>query len=520
MEREAKYRALERIKAKQIEACDFSPYTLGERQTHELRDTLLDTADHILSEARHSLRIRRDGSITFLTLKMPGSVEGAVHARPEIEAEITADMTKDRSQWSQDIVEPVNTLIGDAELTELLSIRNRRRVWAIMRDETLIAELALDRGIITANTRKMPFHEIELELKGEGNDDDLVVLTDMLVAALPLASEPKSKMQRGLELLNHTEHYDLLKAFSERTPMTATANLAEAGRAMLAKNLAKLYDAWGEAYRGDEPEGVHQMRVATRRLRAILALLGESVYDQKTVRRLRRGLREWASDLGVVRDADVFLLTLDEYEATLNATERDQLQPLRDAVTKERDEGREILVDFMDSRKAAKFAHQLEQFVLTEGAGVVKHPDDDTMPQVLVREWVASLAWQHYEIIRAYETRIDGAPLATLHRLRIEIKHLRYVLEFFRDALAPETDALIEILVAAQDHFGNLNDADVAIMRVDKVLNQHPANELLQQYRAAQVAKREELVAGAPKVARTIWDLTFRRRLGAIVSKV
>ena len=52
MEREAKYRATERIKPKQIEELDFTPYVLGERQTVELRDTILDTDQQTLTSGK------------------------------------------------------------------------------------------------------------------------------------------------------------------------------------------------------------------------------------------------------------------------------------------------------------------------------------------------------------------------------------------------------------------------------------------------------------------------------------
>lgn len=521
MELEAKYRLLKTIKAKTIENCDLAPYSLSTMQVHELRDVILDTADRTLSSQKYALRVRHDGKTTYLTLKTPGDVTGAVHARPEIETEISKDAQTDRSQWIPEIAQPVNDLIGDAELAELLTIRNQRRVWAILHNDQQVAELALDKGVITANKRTLPFHELEIELKVAGEERDLLAITTLLTNQLPLEPETKSKMQRGVELLNHTEDVDELKAMTERTPMIATAPLAEAGRAVLAKHTGKLYDAWMVAYRGKDPEGVHQMRVATRRLRAILALLGESVYDPKIVRTLRRRLREWASDLGIVRDADVFLEVFDEYAQSLEKTQRDQLEPLREAIVKEREQGREVLIDLLDSRKTAKFADQLNQFVLTAGAGVkITGDDEGRIPPTLVRDWVGSLVWRYYELLRAYEGKFEGAPIATLHRFRIEIKHLRYVLELFRDALAPETDSLLEILVSAQDHFGMLNDADVAIERVDAVLADHPANQALQDYRIYQVNRREELQTNAVKVGRTIWDLTFRRRLGAILSKV
>jgi triphosphatase len=286
MEREAKYRATKRIKPKEIEALDLAPYALGERQTADLRDTILDTADRRLSQARYGLRVRHDGEQLLLTLKSPGTVSGAVHSRPEIEEPITGRVRDDRTQWPDSIAAPVAELIGDAELAPLIEVRNRRRTWYVTRDGVNLAEIALDRGTISADGRSMPFHEIEIELKGEGSESDLSALEARLTAGLPLAPEARSKMQRGLQLHDHNEHRDSIKAAIDRTPMSRNADLAEAGRSILAKHLFKLHEAWPVAQTGDDPEGVHEMRVSTRRLRATLAALGEAVYEERIVKKL------------------------------------------------------------------------------------------------------------------------------------------------------------------------------------------------------------------------------------------
>ncbi len=85
MEIEAKYRAVKRIKAGQVEAVDLGPYTLGPRIKHNLRDTLLDTDDLAISLQQYALRVRRDGALSFVTLKGPAIVEGGTHKREEWE---------------------------------------------------------------------------------------------------------------------------------------------------------------------------------------------------------------------------------------------------------------------------------------------------------------------------------------------------------------------------------------------------------------------------------------------------
>ncbi len=520
MEEEAKYTALQRIKAKDIESIDWAPFALGPRTTHELRDTVLDTAERTLSQQRIALRIRHDGSRYHLTLKSPGSVHGAVHQRHEIEQQLDPQHRDQRAHWPAEIADPVEQLVGSAQLMPLIKIRNRRRTWLVSRADVIVAELALDRGKIEADGRSMPMHELEIELKDQGTPADLQALCNIVEQQLPLQPEQRSKMQRGVMLLEQRERTPELEAARDLTPMQPTADLAEAGRSILAKYAHKLHQALPVARIGSDPEGVHDARVAIRRIRATLAALSTAVYDPEQVKPLRKQLKQLATSLGSVRDADVFLLHLAEHAAQLGP-QAAQLTPLQDLLRTQRDTGREQMLARLASSKTTKLLQQLDDFVLTPGAGLRQLVDDPhERPRTLVRHWLGSIIWDHYEQVRAYEVDLSSAEPATLHRLRIAIKHLRYTLELFMPALDKEAKSLHEQLVAAQDHFGALQDAEVAIELADAVLLEHPDNPVLHAYRSERQHERQRLIDEAPKAAATVLGLPFRRRLSSLISKV
>ncbi len=521
MEQEAKYRALKPIRPKQLEAVNIAPFSLSERITAEIRDSILDTATRQLDQQRYTLRVRRIDQQLWLTLKLPGKVEGAVHQRQEFEHEITPNVRDHPELWPSEIREPLQAVIGDEPLLPMLTVRNRRRLWRIERDGQEIAELALDRGSLISGERSLPFHEIEIELKGVGTVADLAVLAAIYTTELPLEPESRSKSQRGMLLLNHAEYQDQLKQAVDRTPMESTSNLAEAGRSILAKHVFKLHKAWPVAVVGDDSEGVHQMRVATRRLRTVLAILGETLYEPEIVAKLRRGLRQWASVLGAVRDADVFLGKLDEHRADLGEEEQAGYTPLIESIREQRNAARVELLDFLESRKASKFAQRLTDFVLTAGAGVLEaDASEGRVERSLVRHWVGSTVWSHYERIRAYDVILNDAPVESLHRLRIEIKHLRYTIELFSEALAEEHESLLEQLVTAQDYLGDLQDAEVALALVAQALAENSDNSALLAYQTAKQQEHDQLQLNAPKVLRPLFDLPFRRRLASILSKL
>src|SRR5215212_5631028 len=121
-------------------------------------------------------------------------------------------------------------------------------------------------------------------------------------------------------------------------------------------------------------EDVHQMRVATRRLRASLQVV-EGVYDPKLIRRYRRGLRQMAESLGAVRDGDVFLEHVTAYYATLPETDRAQLDPLIATVSAERAQARGHLLDDLRSKRYHKFKRHFATFLTTPDAGTLDSPE-------------------------------------------------------------------------------------------------------------------------------------------------
>jgi CHAD domain-containing protein len=107
-----------------------------------------------------------------------------------------------------------------------------------------------------------------------------------------------------------------------------------------------------------------------------------------------------------------------------------------------------------------------------------------------------------------------------LHALRIAVKHLRYTLELFKDALDSEVKALRTQLVVVHEHLGQIQDAVVASDQIDAVLHDHPDNALLHAYRTEQVHRRAALVASAPEIVGTILALPFRRKLATVIAKL
>ncbi len=235
--------------------------------------------------------------------------------------------------------------------------------------------------------------------------------------------------------------------------------MAEAVRKVMYRQLQVML-ANEEACRGGKSiEAVHDMRVATRRLRVAFRLFG-SYYKRGLVRDLEADLRKTGRTLGAARDLDVFNKTARQYLRSLPKQQRADLDPLLSNWKRQRQVAGRELVDYFDSPRYRRLVDKLGDFLTTSGAGVANHRDAATPVQV--RHVLTSTVWQRYEAVRAYEILLPAATADVLHALRIECKYLRYTLEFFQEVLGHGASSIIRQVIAVQDHLGEIQDAEVA----------------------------------------------------------
>jgi inorganic triphosphatase YgiF len=202
MEIEAKYRLdaadMERVAALR----DLGAYTLRPAPEPELqRNHYFDTADGRLRQARYGLRVRELPDRALITLKGPASVAAdGVHRRAEFEF---PGSDPHPAAWPPGEARDLAVaLISAAPLVELLTIDTERRIFHVDREGEEVAELCLDRGAIAAGGRTAPICELEVELRPAGVPADLAAIAAALRAHIPLEPELRSKLARGLALLD------------------------------------------------------------------------------------------------------------------------------------------------------------------------------------------------------------------------------------------------------------------------------------------------------------------------------
>jgi len=484
-------------------------------------DRYVDTAERHLAAAGRVTRLRAADGAVLVTVKSAATPTiGAVHRREELEAPASDDLRP--ASWpASNARSLVLELVGDRPLEELVTIRQDRRTRRYAGEGTTV-ELSLDRVAIVRSGQVIGrFVELEAELV-EGDDAVLARLGERLLLDRGFAPARTSKLERALAAVERRRReLERPRIAVGRTPgVEATDPLAEAGRKVMAFHLERLMSREPGTREGADPEPLHQMRVATRRLRAAWRTFDEA-FDRRRTRRFRRPLRRIAAALGAVRDLDVLIDGVAAYRAGLEPEPALSLEPLLDELRGRREHARAELVTALDAPGFGRWLHAAVAFVTTVGAGGL--PARSGEPRS-VRELAPARIWVAYGRLIAYEPIVPWADVPTLHGLRIEGKRLRYALEFFREALGPGVDDLIARVTALQDHLGFLHDADVAGAVARDFLAAHAATLTPEQrhaigsYVQSRDAELRRLRRAVGRPWRGVSGVLFRQRLGRVLA--
>ncbi len=235
--------------------------------------------------------------------------------------------------------------------------------------------------------------------------------------------------------------------------------------ALLRQRLGSLLTAMPAAQAGDEVS-VHQARVASRRLREALPVLGARA-DADALDRAGKRVRRITRALGPVRELDVTLLLLAELEAKGAAPAR-AVARVRAAVVDERLKRRRAMLDEIKPSRLDKLRKQLVQ---------VAAPASKATPTKSALAEAATQAAHRARKLRAAIDRAGGIYLADrLHRVRIEAKKLRYALEIQRELTKSRSTAHLNRLKHQQDVLGRIHDLEVLLEHAREVQASMPAS--------------------------------------------
>lgn len=407
--------------------------------------TYFDTPDLRLARWGASLRHRPGEG---WTVKLPAERSAPFLVRPEIVFEGNGGTPPARA------IELVRGFVRSEELTPSVQMTTiRRRTGLHDSSGRLIGGVVDDAVSILDDERPASFRELEVEI----GDEMTPTLLDALVERL---------RQAGAGAPDQTAKY--IRALTPRGPLApeipvadlaGDASAGDVVRRAIALSVIRLI-VHDPVVRLDlDTEGVHQARVATRRLRSDLRTF-RSLVDKEFAASLRDELGWLATILGTVRDGDVLLERFRARVNELPAGEQARAAPVLSTLEEERAAAHGVLVDTVASER---YVTLLDSLVRAANAPALRDDADasaaDVIPGLVRRPW---------HKLEKRVLRLGTEPSdEDLHAIRIRTKRVRYAADAAMPIVGKPARALARAAAALQDVLGDLNDGVVAAAWLD-----------------------------------------------------
>ncbi len=422
--------------------------------SRSLVSVYFDTPSQDLKKHGMILRVRRAGrSGPVMTLKWsPAETEG-VFSRGEIEVR-TRGLTPDLSQFDEAVAARIKAVIENRPLGAQFETRIKRRIRLLSVAASQI-EVAFDEGVIVSGERSWPVTEIELEHKS-GAAADLYELGARIATALPAKLDVTSKSARAFALAAD-EAPKAVKPGSLVLPQTA--RLDDAVAAVLANTLKHFVANWAALREGGDPESIHQMRVALRRLRSALSMFKRALPCAE-FEEFRAEAKRIASALGPARDCDVFRELVEDGPMAHFGADAN-FAALLQALGQQRDGAYDEARVVIDAPRTAVFVVRMQAFLARRGwRNAVAGPDLPRLTESARIFAASALERLHKRVAKRGKTLLL-LPDEERHEVRIVLKNLRYAAEFFGVLFGDgrAVHAYIRAAARLQDLLGAHNDA-------------------------------------------------------------
>jgi triphosphatase len=370
----------------------------------------------------------------------------------------------DDSQWRDVIVSDgpdplapetgarLNGLI-DRELRPLCRAQVRRTRLRLDVEPSVEMKATLDQGEISAavGDATEPVCGLDLE-KTEGDPAILFDVALRLLDAAPLRIASADNAERGYRLLGGPIEAVTAQPLALGPSMTVEAVLRTTCRLCLRHLLRNE----GAALAGNA-EALHQMRVAVRRLRSLLAAV-RAMLPAEQYQWLKDELKWFAGSLGPARDWDVFAAELLAPVRSVLHKEPD-LENLAEAAKRRQQAAYAAARKAIGSRRYSEAMLKTVRWFETSGwrdQRVSEHSAPlfssiaEIAPLLIERRW--------RQVIKRCK-HFAGLSLDERHQVRIALKNLRYISEFFESLFDPAAvKALMKRLKGLQEDLGHLND--------------------------------------------------------------
>ncbi|MGB4442317.1 MAG: CHAD domain-containing protein [Coriobacteriia bacterium] len=233
----------------------------------------------------------------------------------------------------------------------------------------------------------------------------------------------------------------------------ARTTLAQAAPALLLAKAEPLFDLEDAARGGADADAVHDMRVASRRLREAMRLLGP-LYPPKAFGTWYKRVRRITRALGPVRDSDVFIEDFTKLGNHVGAEGKRAVAFMVGYRTGRREHELDVLDAELAGLDLAENRRSFESFAR-------RLADPASAGEPLAGFAYGAVAERAATVFGAQPAALVSEHVTRQHELRIDYKRLRYAVEAFAPCYGDSFDDLHETLTAFQDTLGDLHDMHV-----------------------------------------------------------
>ena len=248
----------------------------------------------------------------------------------------------------------------------------------------------------------------------------------------------------------------LAKIEEHVTPLHEDDTMSVAAHKVLVVEFTGLLACEGGVASGKDPEAVHHMRVSCRRIRSAIRLLWDYC-DQSQVVGIRDGIQRLGRELAPVRNLDVFMDVVDAFgSASPHATEL--LGAISERVSKRRKLQQRLVRKHLKSKSYRKTLRRIHDYAIEPAMRKRKKK----VRLLIMRHVLPIVIYQQLAMVKSYQGSIEEGDEQAFHRLRIEVKRLRYILTQFSPVLGSTAQRYISDLRMIQGSLGALNDIEMA----------------------------------------------------------
>ena len=475
------------------------------RSTLRILDTYLDTDDWRIHRAGFALRIRSGSGSgkSEATLKSLHSAGAEAADRRELSETLENAQSESIRQLTGPVGTRVHAVSGARALLPLFEVHTSRQRFAIRREDEArqLGEIALDQTVISPphGEPRTSMQRVEVEALTEDHEQ-LQSLVKTLRSDCALEAASDTKYSHGLKSVGLAP--GAAPNFAP-TGVDASMTVGEVAVASLRRYLSDWHLHEPGARLGDDPEELHDLRVAGRRIDAVLRLF--SSYLPAPLLRIRPTLKTVLSALGSARDLDVALIELQAFGKELPESERESIEPLKRHLTSESGRARARMLSVLDSIWVQKNLQELTSLLAAPPAAS-QQPSSE-----LALHAAPELIRRLYRKLRkGADLLTPDSSMKAYHEVRGRVKKLRYALEAVAVIYGKPADALLRELRRWQDELGVQQDAAVAIRRLKALAGAPPEGfapetlflmgRLVEHYASAAMRARKLSAKGFRKV--------------------